>query len=46
MSEKGDRPFIWHQIDPTEVAEKLQSSDKDLFPKRPVDASNTKVPTN
>jgi magnesium-transporting ATPase (P-type) len=27
MSEKGDRLVNWHQIDPTEVLEKLQSSD-------------------
>jgi len=30
MSEKGDRPVNWHQIDPTEVLEKLQSSDMGL----------------
>ena len=30
MSEKGDRPVNWHQIGPTEVLEKLQSSDMGL----------------
>ena len=30
MSEKGDKPVNWHQIDPTEVLEKLQSSDMGL----------------
>jgi P-type Ca2+ transporter type 2C len=30
MSEKVDKPVNWHQIDPTEVLEKLQSSDMGL----------------
>lgn len=30
MSEKKDRPVDWHQIDPIEAAEKLQSSDMGL----------------
>jgi P-type Ca2+ transporter type 2C len=30
MSEKGDRPVKWYQIDPIEVLEKLQTSDMGL----------------
>jgi P-type Ca2+ transporter type 2C len=30
LSEKGDRPVNWHQIDPAVVVEKLQSSDMGL----------------
>ena len=30
MGEKEDRPVNWHQLDPTEVADKLQSSERGL----------------